>query len=582
MVGNWEWDFASGAATWSDGLYRLLGIEPGAGKASYELFLNSIHPEDRAAALADGAAAVREGRNIDAVYRVVKQDGEIRWLASKGEVFTEPDGTPSWAAGALFDITEIREVQRELVAWEERYRALATANSLGEWRATASGDIVEADFWGAFTGQSPAERQGSGWILAIHPDDVASVTATWREALRIGSATEFSYRARHNSGEYRWVLTKAVPIKNPDGSVREWVGTDEDIQARRAAQENLRINEERLRLALDAGHMVTWDYDIRTGYVTRSANAVEVLGAGSGPFEEIGRSIHPEDVARVRAALRRTHDSGDRYDIEYRIVDAAGATKWVRVRGAMLRNAHQDPQRIIGITFDITPEKKAEQEAQKARQELSLFRSRLEALASLTGGMVWSASPDAKIADIPAWRKFTGQSAEELQGWGWWNAIHPADRERLREALQRLIDSRSIQSAEYRVRSSTGDYVWFRSYAAPVLAADGSVLEWIGTSSPLKASVADDPAQRLDAAWVPTDLISGCQVRAARAIVRWSVRDLAVASGVSSSTIRRIEEDDGLAETRDTRKLGVLRATLEKAGVEFIPSPDGKGGVRPA
>jgi transcriptional regulator with XRE-family HTH domain len=77
-------------------------------------------------------------------------------------------------------------------------------------------------------------------------------------------------------------------------------------------------------------------------------------------------------------------------------------------------------------------------------------------------------------------------------------------------------------------------------------------------------------------------LISGCQVRAARAIVRWSVRDLAVASGVSSSTIRRIEEDEGLTETRDTRKLAVLRATLEEAGVEFIPSPDGKGGVRPA
>jgi transcriptional regulator with XRE-family HTH domain len=63
--------------------------------------------------------------------------------------------------------------------------------------------------------------------------------------------------------------------------------------------------------------------------------------------------------------------------------------------------------------------------------------------------------------------------------------------------------------------------------------------------------------------------------------VGWSVRDLAEASGVSGSTIRRIEEDDGLPETRDTRKLNMIRQTLEQAGVVFLPGPEGKGGVRP-
>jgi transcriptional regulator with XRE-family HTH domain len=77
-------------------------------------------------------------------------------------------------------------------------------------------------------------------------------------------------------------------------------------------------------------------------------------------------------------------------------------------------------------------------------------------------------------------------------------------------------------------------------------------------------------------------LITGAQVRAARGILRWSVRDLAEASGVSASSIRRIEEDEGVPETRDVRILWTLRSTLEKGGVEIMTGPDSHGAVRPS
>jgi transcriptional regulator with XRE-family HTH domain len=75
-------------------------------------------------------------------------------------------------------------------------------------------------------------------------------------------------------------------------------------------------------------------------------------------------------------------------------------------------------------------------------------------------------------------------------------------------------------------------------------------------------------------------LIAGYHVRAARAILNWSVRDLAEASGVSSSTIRRIEDDKGIPENRDLSKLQNIRETLETARIEFTPAPDGKVGLR--
>jgi PAS domain-containing protein len=71
---------------------------------------------------------------------------------------------------------------------------------------------------------------------------------------------EFVYRARHRSGAFRRIRS-SIPIKNADGTVREWIGSDEDIHAWREVEETLRVSEKRHRLALSAAHMVTWDYE---------------------------------------------------------------------------------------------------------------------------------------------------------------------------------------------------------------------------------------------------------------------------------------------------------------------------------
>ncbi|HEX2727678.1 MAG TPA: PAS domain-containing protein [Beijerinckiaceae bacterium] len=585
QVGTWEWDFSTGAFTWSDGVYRLLGLAPGSAPASYDLLMSKVHPDDRVDSEAARIAALSKGTAINSEFRILRPDGEIRWLANKGELFANAAGKPSWAAGALFDITDIREAQLDLAAREERYRALATVKALGEWRADSSGELIEAKFWTAFTGQSDEEFAEHGWLKAVHPDDAGSISALWHEALRLGCGVEFTYRVRHRCGDYRWVRTKAVPLKNPDGSVREWIGSDEDITPRREAEENLRVNENRLRLALEAARTITWDYDIGTGHITRSQNAPQVLGFGSGPVEDFFNRIHPEDSIRLREALRRTLELGERYDVEFRVIERCGRTRWLHARGEVLQTAHKRPDRMIGVTFDITSEKEANLDQRRAREELDDMTARLHALGQATGGgFVWTSDPTGQVSDdMEDWRAFTGQSPKDVQGWGWLNAVHPADRERVREVMQQLIDTQGPHAVDYRLRHHSGEYRWFRYRAAPVLRRDRTVAEWIGMCEPLRSPTPRDVSDAPGPAGFDEQpqLISGCQVRAARAIVGWSVRDLAEASGVSGSTIRRVEEDGGLPETRDTRKLDIIRRTLEEAGVVFLPAPDGKGGVRP-
>jgi PAS domain S-box-containing protein len=576
--GTWEWDFVSGGVTCSDGLWRLFGLQPGSVAPTYELFVGMIHPEDRAA-LRCWTSAAQAGGPIDWEFRIVRADGVVRWLASRGEIFPDAAGRGGWAAGVLFDVSEIHAARSELAAREERYRALAEMSSVGTWRSDARGEALEAKCWADFTGLAPQDCLGSGWLAAVHPDDVGSVTATWAEARRIVSRSEVRFRARHHSGQFRWVYSRIAPVKNADGTVREWVGTTEDIHAARQVDEALRASEERLRMAVHAGRMVSWDCDLETGFVTRSSNAVEIFGIGSGPADEFLARLHTDDQARIDAALRATLEAGHPFNVEYRLFGPAGEIRWLHASGQLLRSAHKGPDRLAGITFDVTARKEAEIEAERLAQVLRGLEARYRALMEAAGDFVWTAAPDGRVVDMPEWRAFTGQTPEQVQGWGWMNAVHPADRERTRETMQRLIDTRSSQPFEYRLRDRLGAYHWFKARAVPIAAEDGSIREWIGTCTRVRnptlqrdasnggtEPIADQPDENPIAAW---------QVRAARAIVRWSAGELAAASGVSLSTVRRIEEGHGT----NVRLLAAVRSTLEQAGVQFRVAADGTRGV---
>ncbi|GJD48575.1 hypothetical protein OPKNFCMD_1297 [Methylobacterium crusticola] len=123
LTGNWGWTFATDAHVWSPGLYRLLGLDPGAVRPSYELFLSLVDPEDRLAI--ESAAQVREGLLSDHTIRVIRPDGAARILSCRGEAYFAPDGSPRGAAGIVLDVTD-RERLAAAQAAERRWkRALA-------------------------------------------------------------------------------------------------------------------------------------------------------------------------------------------------------------------------------------------------------------------------------------------------------------------------------------------------------------------------------------------------------------------------------------------------------------------------
>jgi PAS domain S-box-containing protein len=130
-MGTWDWDMRGGTMRWSESLERIHGLEPGTFGGMFEHFQADVHPDDRSAVLESMQAVVHEEREWALDYRIVRPDGEVRWLAVRGRVLSE-EGRPVGMAGVCADITDRKEVERSLAIQYAVSRVLSTATSAEE------------------------------------------------------------------------------------------------------------------------------------------------------------------------------------------------------------------------------------------------------------------------------------------------------------------------------------------------------------------------------------------------------------------------------------------------------------------
>ncbi len=149
------------------------------------------------------------------------------------------DGQAGGAGLIVTDVTVRKRFERRLIESEERYRTLIQSSASIFWTATPDGKLQGPQpGWTAFTGQAPDELDGTGWMRAIHPDDLDTVRHAWREATANGTLFAPDYRLRRADGEYRMMSVRGVPILD-EGEVREWVGTHTDITEDHRSREEL-------------------------------------------------------------------------------------------------------------------------------------------------------------------------------------------------------------------------------------------------------------------------------------------------------------------------------------------------------
>lgn len=390
-AGSFERHLDTGRMFWSDGVYELYDFDPRTTVPNLDAAISRVHPDD----LPMVRAAVERTITLHAPYhlqfRIIRPDGEERWLESYSHVAHDESRRAHRLIGTVMDITDRRLAESELASREERYRALTEAGSAIIWRSYSDGGFAEGWGWTEFTGQAIAQARGGGWLAMVHPADVVHVLACASEALGKGRFYEAEHRLRRADGEYRWVLARGVPLKEVDGTIREWVGTIADIHERRESAATLQRNKERLRLALDAGGMVAWDLDLSTGALIQYGRVLEVYGFHADNHIAYTDRIDREDITAVRKALAEAAPN-DMARVECRFLRPDGRTAWLEIRCVRLTGGEHD--RIVGVTFDVTQRKQAE--------ERVWFSANHDALTGLPNRSFFNERIDVLLAEAAA------------------------------------------------------------------------------------------------------------------------------------------------------------------------------------
>lgn len=184
-----------------------------------------------------------------------------------------------------------------------------------------------------------------------------------------GQPVEYEERVPFRGVDPRWLRGAYMPDRNKKGDVVGWVGSITDITKRKHTESALIESEGRLKLALAAGKMGAWEWNILTGQVIWSAGLEEIHGLAPGTFggtvDDFQRDIYCEDRELVAAAIQRAIKTQEEYHVVYRFTRPDGAERWAEAFGKLVLSAKGQAEKLTGVCMDITDRKHAEEERQR-------------------------------------------------------------------------------------------------------------------------------------------------------------------------------------------------------------------------
>jgi len=441
----YTWDAATDIIVRSPDIASVLG-PTGEVSLTRQQLLTRVHPDDRALFNASLSAPTPECPDVQISYRLLRPDGSVVWVEKTAHAFFDEGGRVVRMIGMVADITDRKRAEDAIRESEMQYRRIVETTNEGVW-------VLDSNLRNSYVnhkmaemlGYEPIEMVGRSVFDFYFPEDVErkkQVLTRRQQGLR----EQVEERLRRRDGSELWVRIAGTPVFKDNGEFDGALAMVSDITERKLAEEALRENEERLRLAAQAGEMYAFEWDVTTDVLVRSSEYVNVLGASEPQtltHQQAMERIHPDDRPKLIAAIAGHSLENPTVHVTYRVLLPGKSPLWVKSSGRAFFDGEGRMLRVIGMVANVTEHKLAE-----------------EALSDMSAKLIEAQEQErARIArelhdDINQRVALLAIELEQLQD-------TPSEvRSRVQELRKRTTDiSNNVQALSHDLHSSQLEYL---------------------------------------------------------------------------------------------------------------------------
>lgn len=376
--GSWDWNIIDNTLYWSEEVFNIFGLNQKEFRATYDTFLNAIHPDDRQSVISAVDDAVNNNKPYEIVHRVITPSGRERIVKEVGKVYTDSTGNPIRMIGVVHDITEMKE-------YELQHSIILKTTMEGFWITDLQGRLLDVnDVYANLIGYTKEELMNMS-IPDVEVIEKPEETKRHIEKILTTGYDRFETKHRCKNGSIIDVEISVIYTKLGNGRLIVFI---RDITDRKRFENTLRESEQKFRVITEyaisgialanSDGFLQYVNDAFVDIVKYSKE--ELIGMHFKDFS------HPDNIETEIGYLKDIIEGKrEYYRIEKRYITKFRDIVWVDIAVSVIRDENGNPLNFVGIVIDITQTKKIQSELQKAREDAeAASKAKSEFLANMS------------------------------------------------------------------------------------------------------------------------------------------------------------------------------------------------------
>jgi len=391
-IGNWELNHLNGNLYWSEEVFTIFELDFQTFTPSYEAFLALVHPEDRQDLAQTYTQHLQDGVPYCLIHRLALPSGQVKYLQEQCETVFDESGQPLLSKGTVQDVTALKQAENQLQILNQDLEKQVRQRTQEIWDFKLALDesalVAITDAQGVITYVNDRFCEMSGYsreeflgrthrFLKSGEHPPAFYRQLW-QTITAGQVWRGEICNQKKNGDRYWLSSTIVPFLDAQGEPYQYLAVRFDITARKQAEMQLQKLSERLSIALKAGEIGCWEWNIVKNTLTWDERMFELYGypptTKQLPYRIWSQGVYEPDRAATERLLHQTVAGEAEYDTEFRVLHPDGSIGFIKAYGLVIRNPEGQPQKMIGVNFDITQQKAAELELRHQAEKETLLR----------------------------------------------------------------------------------------------------------------------------------------------------------------------------------------------------------------